>query len=119
VANKSPHAATDPNGPTGWFATWLANTTLDDAPSVDERANHSLLDGVACALVGAQLPVSRKGVEGINSVTRLIDRCGSNEVRHSHQSQGPGGQTLNLGMLFSAKCKVRINLCAMVRSISL
>jgi hypothetical protein len=42
-----------------------------------------------------------------------------NEVRRSHQSQGPGRQTPNLGMLFSAKCKVRINLCAMVRSISL
>ncbi len=39
----------------------------------------------------------------------MIDRCRSNEVRRSHQSQGPGGQILNLGMLLSAKCTVRIN----------
>jgi hypothetical protein len=31
-------------------------------------------------------------------------------VRRSRQSQGPDGQILNLGMLFLAKCTVRINL---------
>ena len=36
--------------------------------SVRERAKHLLLDGVACALVGAQLPVSRKGVEGVTNL---------------------------------------------------
>src|SRR5271163_2006855 len=71
VPGKHARAATDPNGPTGRLATWLANTTLEDIPtSVRERAKHLLLDGVACALVGAQLPVSRKGVEG---VTKLDD----------------------------------------------
>src|SRR3984893_14486228 len=66
VAGKRARAVTDPNGPTGRLATWLANTTLDDIPtSVRERAKHLLLDGVACALVGAQLPVSRKGTEGV------------------------------------------------------
>src|ERR1700756_1375136 len=71
-ATSSPtRAATDPNGPTGRLATWLANTTLDDIPPfVREHAKHLLLDGVGCALVGAQLPVSRKGVEG---VTKLDD----------------------------------------------
>src|SRR5690242_14292655 len=34
---------------------------------VREHAKHLVLDGVACALVGAQLPVSRKGVEGITA----------------------------------------------------
>src|ERR1700676_2001314 len=69
VASRAARAATDPNGPTGRLATWLANTTLDDIPtSVRERAKHLLLDGVACALVGAQLPVSRKGVEGITEL---------------------------------------------------
>ena len=59
VTGKRARAATDPNGPTGRLATWLANTTLDDIPTtVRERAKHLLLDGVACALVGAQLPVS-------------------------------------------------------------
>src|ERR1700686_2332268 len=69
VAGKRARAVTDPNWPTGRLATWLANTTLDDIPrSVRERAKHLLLDGVACALVGAQLPVSRKGVEGITEL---------------------------------------------------
>src|SRR5271156_604614 len=69
VPGKHARAATDPNGPTGRLATWLANTTLDDIPtSVRERAKHLLLDGVACALVGAQLPVSRKGVEGVTKL---------------------------------------------------
>src|SRR5580693_9406561 len=69
VAGKSARAATDPNGPTGRLATWLADTTLDDIPpSVREHAKLLLLDGVACALVGAQLPVSRKGVEAVTAL---------------------------------------------------
>ena len=69
AATKPARAATDPNGPTGRLATWLAKTTLDDIPpSVREHARHLLLDGVACALVGAQLPVSRKGVEGVTAL---------------------------------------------------
>jgi hypothetical protein len=84
VANKSARSATDSNGPTARSATWPANTVLDDVrSSVHERANHLLLDRVACAPASAQLPVSRKGMEGINSVTRLIDGCRSNEVRRS------------------------------------
>src|SRR5271167_3556581 len=63
------HAATDPAGPTGRLATWLADVTLDDVPEpVREHAKHLLLDGVACALVGAQLPVSRKGVEAVTAL---------------------------------------------------
>ncbi len=69
VAGKAARAATEPNGPTGRLATWLANTTLDDVPaSVREHAKHLLLDGFACALVGAQLPVSRIGVEGVTTL---------------------------------------------------
>jgi aconitate decarboxylase len=60
---------TDPAGPTGRLSCWLANTTLDDVPAtVRERAKHLILDAIACALVGAQLPVSRTGV---NAVTAL------------------------------------------------
>src|SRR5271156_1218709 len=66
--------STDPAGPTGRLVTWLADVTLDDVPaSVREHAKHLLLDGVACALVGAQLPVSRKGVEGVTA----LDNAGS------------------------------------------
>src|ERR1700731_4847675 len=69
VAGKRARAATDPKGPTGRLATWLGNTTLDDiSTSVRERAKHLRLDWGACALVGAQLPVSRKGVEGVTNL---------------------------------------------------
>jgi aconitate decarboxylase len=74
MLGKPAGAPTDPNGPTGRLATWLANTKLNDVPSsVREHAKHLLLDGIACALVGAQLPVSRKGVEGITA----LDNAGS------------------------------------------
>ena len=60
AAGKAARAVTDPNGPTSRLATWLANITLDDvAASVREHANHLLLDGVACALVGAQRPPTK------------------------------------------------------------
>jgi len=74
VARKTARPATDPSGPTGRLATWLAKTTLDDVPApVREHAKHLLLDGVACALVGAQLPVSGIGVEGVTT----LDNAGS------------------------------------------
>src|SRR6202040_1126054 len=61
--------ATDPAGPTGRLATWVAKTTLDDVPaSVRDRAKHLVLDGGACALVGAQLPVPGVGVEGVTAL---------------------------------------------------
>ncbi|WAC93210.1 MmgE/PrpD family protein [Mycobacterium sp. Aquia_213] len=54
------HVATDPAGPTGRLATWVAGLALDDVPpDVVERAKYLLLDGLGCALVGAQLPWSR------------------------------------------------------------
>src|SRR6201990_1682454 len=69
AAPRSSDAATDPAGPTGRLATWLAGTTLADVPlRVREHAKHLILDGVACALVGAQLPVSRKGVQAITGL---------------------------------------------------
>src|SRR5580693_1457716 len=61
--------ATDPAGPTGRLATWVAKTTLGDVPaSVRDRAKHLVLDGIGCALVGAQLPWSRIGVEGVTAL---------------------------------------------------
>src|SRR6476619_6975477 len=69
VATDSAGQPTDPAGPTGRLSTWLANTTLDDVPpTVRERAKHLILDGVACALVGAQLPVSRVGVKAVTAL---------------------------------------------------
>jgi aconitate decarboxylase len=69
VSNESAAAPTDPDGPTGRLATWLAGTKIEDVPSsVREHAKYLLLDGIACALVGAQLPVSRKGVEAVTAL---------------------------------------------------
>jgi aconitate decarboxylase len=66
--------ATDPGGPTGRLATWVAKTTLDEVPgSVRDRARHLVLDGIACALVGAQLPVSRIGVESVTALDSAGD----------------------------------------------
>ncbi|MCU1640141.1 MAG: MmgE/PrpD family protein [Nocardia sp.] len=58
------------------LASWVEQLTLDSIPErVRTRAKHLLLDGVACALVGAQLPWSRVatesvlGLEGAGEVT--------------------------------------------------
>jgi aconitate decarboxylase len=57
---------TDPSGPTGQLATWLAGLRLEDVPEATRRrAAYLLLDGVGCALVGARLPWSRRAVESI------------------------------------------------------
>src|SRR5580658_8178408 len=69
ISNESSAAPTDPNGPTGRLATWLAETKIEDVPpTVREHAKYLLLDGIACALVGAQLPVSRIGVEAVTAL---------------------------------------------------
>ena len=62
-------AATDPAGPTGRLATWVADVTLDDVPrDVVERAKHLLLDGIGCALIGSQLPWSRVATGAVLSL---------------------------------------------------
>jgi aconitate decarboxylase len=77
AGRKSGRPATDPAGPTGRLATWVAKTTLDDVPaSVRERAKHLILDGIGCAIVGAQLPASRIGVEGVTA----LDNAGNAEL---------------------------------------
>src|SRR6202050_1901426 len=71
---KTPRPPTDPAGPTGRLATWGAETTLEDVPvSVRDRAKHLVLDGIGCALIGAQLPVSRIGVEGVTALDSAGD----------------------------------------------
>jgi aconitate decarboxylase len=55
-----------PHGPTGQLATWAAELELDNVPvPIRERAKHLLLDGIGCALIGAQLPWSRTAVEAV------------------------------------------------------
>jgi len=68
---------TDPKGPTGVLSNWLAGLDLAAVPDdVKARAKHIILDGIACAIVGAKLPWSRTAVEAITSF------------------EGPGAQTI-------------------------
>ena len=60
---------TDPTGPTGKLCTWITTVTVEDIPSpVKERAKYLILDGLACALVGAHLPWSEKAAEAFFSM---------------------------------------------------
>lgn len=61
--------ATDPQGPTGQLASWLADFSLDTVPAaVQERAKLLTLDGIGCAIVGAQLPWSQTAVEAVTAL---------------------------------------------------
>lgn len=56
--------ATDADGVTGRLCAWLEDLRLEDVPAeVQARAKDLILDGLGCALVGAQLPWSRTAVE--------------------------------------------------------
>jgi 2-methylcitrate dehydratase PrpD len=62
-ASKS---ATDPNGPTGRLANWVAGLDIADVPAaVLERASYLPLDGIGCAMIGAGLPWSRVATEAV------------------------------------------------------
>ncbi|MEU3002291.1 MmgE/PrpD family protein [Streptomyces sp. NPDC006995] len=64
----------DPTGPTGLLASWLATTTFQEIPApVRERAKHLLLDGIACALVGAHLPASQIAVKALTALDGMGD----------------------------------------------
>lgn len=59
----------DPDGATGALAIWLANLQLSMVPApVVTRARYLLLDGLACALVGARLPWSQRAVEIVSQL---------------------------------------------------
>ncbi|MFF4315729.1 MmgE/PrpD family protein [Streptomyces sp. NPDC001507] len=58
--------SSEPDGVTGRLVTWIHDLTWDDVPDhVRDRAAHLLLDGLGCALVGAQLPWSRIATEAV------------------------------------------------------
>ncbi len=87
------NAATDPGGPTGLLATWLAGLRLDDVPEkVRERAKYLLLDGLACAIVGAQLPWSRLAVE---LATDLEGSGNATIIGWGRTTSAPGAALLN------------------------
>src|SRR5262245_42969676 len=86
-------AATDPDGPTGRLATWVAGLKPDQIPTdVAERAKHLLLDGVGCALVGAQLPWSRVAADAVLG----LDGAGDTVVIGTGRTTGaPAAAVLN------------------------
>ncbi len=86
-------AATDPAGPTGRLATWVADLTLDDVPqTVVERAKHLLLDGLGCALVGAQLPWSRIATDAVLGLESPGDTI---VIGTGHTTGAPAAAILN------------------------
>lgn len=56
----------DPDGPTGKLSNWVSDIKLSDIPeNVQTRAKYLMLDGIACALVGAHLPWSEKAAKAM------------------------------------------------------
>jgi 2-methylcitrate dehydratase PrpD len=88
-----PTAASDPDGPTGKLATWVADLTLDDVPQdVVERAKHLLLDGIGCALIGSQLPWSRVAT---GAVLDLENKGDVVVIGTGQSTSGPAAAVLN------------------------
>ena len=64
MGSYGPDKPSEPPGVTAQLSHWISNLQLSDVPPpVRERAKYQLLDGVACALVGAHVPWSEKYVE--------------------------------------------------------
>lgn len=69
--------STDPKGPTGRLCDWLAGLKLEDVPTdVQHRAKVLTLDGIGCAIVGAQLPWSKTAVD----IVRRVEGEGDNAI---------------------------------------
>jgi 2-methylcitrate dehydratase PrpD len=84
---------TDIAGPTGRLADWLQRLSLDVVPhEVQARAKHVILDSVACALVGAQMPWSRTAVE---TVTRFEGAGERTIIGWGRTASGPVACLLN------------------------
>jgi 2-methylcitrate dehydratase PrpD len=91
--NATSGQPTDPDGPTGRLCHWLAGFRLEDAPArARERAKALTLDGIACAIVGAQLPWSRTATE---IVERFEGRGDRTIVGWDRQTSAPGAALLN------------------------
>ena len=94
-SNTSPDASmpTDPAGPTGKLANWLNDFSLDQAPlSARERAKALTLDGLACAIVGAQLPWSRRATQIVRQLEGQGDRS---IIGWGASTSAPGAALLN------------------------
>ena len=64
--NMSPAAVSEPDGCTRKLCTWIHDLSLADVPEeVQTRVKHLILDGLACAFVGAHLPWSIVAASGV------------------------------------------------------
>jgi aconitate decarboxylase len=88
-----PGRPTDPRGPTGRLAEWVHGLSLDKVPAAAQaRAKHLILDGLGCALVGAQLPWSQKAVE----LVTLFEGSGEKTIiGWGRKTAGPPAALLN------------------------
>lgn len=85
--------STDPAGYTGQLCSWIEGFELKDAPaSARERAKALLLDGIGCAIVGAQLPWSRIAA-GV--VQRFEGRGDRTVIGWGTRTSAPGAALLN------------------------
>jgi 2-methylcitrate dehydratase PrpD len=84
---------TDPAGPTGRLCDWLAAFRWEDAPaSARERTLALTLDGLGCAIVGAQLPWSRTAAELVRQFEGRGDRS---IIGWGATTSAPGAALLN------------------------
>ena len=86
-------AATDPDGVTGQLCAWLEAFDLDAVPGEARiRAKDLILDGLGCAIVGAQLPWSRTAVE---ATARFEGRGDATVIGWDRTLAGPAAALLN------------------------
>src|SRR5882757_237054 len=86
-------AATDPHGPTGRLAHWVADLRYADVPpTVVDRAKYLLLDGLGCGLIGAQLPWSRVATDAVLDLENTGDTA---VIGTGKSTSGPAAAVLN------------------------
>ena len=86
-------SATDPLGPTGLLAHWVADLDGADVPeTVLDRASHLLLDGIGCALIGAGLPWSRTATDAVLALEGDGDAV---VIGTGHTTSAPAAAVLN------------------------
>ena len=71
-------------GVTEQLSQWIHQTTLEHVPdSIQQRAKHLILDGIACGLVGARVPWSEEAFNALNQFEARGEHAiiGYDEVR--------------------------------------
>src|SRR5436190_628998 len=91
--------ATDPMGATGRLSDWLQHLQLDAVPQdVKARAKHVILDGIACALLGALagFEVGPRVGMALHGAQMLSRGWHSGSVFGTHASAAAAGVLLDL-----------------------